>query len=888
MSAAARSPSAPAGYCETLLCETLTGLVQASARRAAWVLGVVAVLTAALVYYTASHLTLDTDSKHLLDPNLPFLQVARELDRAFPETSDSIVIVVDAESADRADEAARKLITRLQQETQLIQSVYAPGENDFFASNGLLYLDKSELAQLGDRLAEAAPFLGTLSQDPSLRGLFTVLTRALDEKLGPEDEARLQKMFDAITKTTEAQIAGREQRLSWREELLAGMQTVGNDRRRFILVQPRFDYTSLHPAHEALNAVRRVAVTEQEGHPGVRVRLTGEVPIEQEELESVAKGAGVATFLSFSLVCVLLAVGFRSLRLVVATLVTLLVGLAWTAAFTTFAIGYLNLISVAFAVLFIGLGVDFGIQFAMRYREEFHHVKSHAEALARTAAGIGGALTLAATATALGFFSFIPTSYKGLAELGIISGVSMFLALLANLTVLPALLTLLPIRPRPRRREGRVLARLQALVQRRRRLILYAAALAGVAGAVAAPQARFDFNPLNMKDPTTESVATFLELLRDPQATPYTIEVLAENLDAAKALAARLGKLEVVDKAVSLASFVPEDQEEKLNIIGDMSLVLQPLVMPAGNGTPPDPAEELRAYNKFRDQLVKSSAAQPDRNYAESISRLAHALERLQAAPGWPDSTLEALRQRIVSDLPDHLARLRRLLKPSRLGLAELPPDLTKRYLAPDGRARIQVFPKQDVSDNQALRRFVKEVRAVAPKASGAPVGLIDGGDAVIQACLEAAALALFAALVLMLAVLRSVIDALLVLLPMLLAALLTTATSVLFDLPFNLANIIALPLLLAISIAFGIYLVMRRRSGMDVKHLFHTSTPRAVLFSALTTVVVFGSMAFSDHRGMSGMGLLLMLSLSFALLCTLIVLPAIMAERERKQYSAV
>ncbi|MBI2510091.1 MAG: MMPL family transporter [Betaproteobacteria bacterium] len=616
----------------------------------------------------------------------------------------------------------------------------------------------------------------------------------------------------------------------------------------------------------------------------VQVRLTGEAPIDQEELESVAKDAGGATFLSFSLVCVLLAVGFRSLRLVVATLVTLLVGLAWTAAFTTFAIGHLNLISVAFAVLFIGLGVDFGIQFAMRYREEFHHVKSHAEALARTAAGIGGVLMLAATAAALGFFSFIPTSYRGLAELGIISGVSMFLALLANLTVLPALLTLLPIDPRPRRREGRVLARLRVLVQRQRRLILCAAALAGVAGAVLAPQARFDFNPLNMKDPTTESVATFLELLRDPQTTPYTIQVLAENLDTAKTLAARLGELAVVDKTVTLASFVPDDQEEKLNIINDMSLVLQPLVMPAGNGTPLDPAEELRAYDRFRGKLVKAGAAQPDSKYAENISRLARALERLQAAPGWPDRTLQELRQRIVSDLPDHLARLRRLLKPGRVGLADLPPELAARYVAPDGRARIEVFPKQDMSDNQALRRFVKEVRAVAPRASGTPVALVEGGNAVIRACLEAAALSLFAAFVLMLAVLRSVIDALLVLLPMLLAALLTTATSVLFDLPFNLANIIALPLLLAISIAFGIYLVMRRRSGVDMKHLFHTSTPRAVLFSALTTVVAFGSMAFSDHRGMSGMGLLLTLSLSFALLCTLVVLPAIMAESEEKR----
>ena len=706
--------------------------------------------------------------------------------------------------------------------------------------------------------------------------------RALDEKLSAENQAQLQKTLGQIADVTEAQADGKPQRLSWREQVLSGMQTLGNDKRRFILVQPHFDFTRLHPAEDALAAVRDIVSVEQTSNSGVRMRLTGDAPISQEELESVASGATIATLLSFGAVCLLLTVGFNSPRLVLATLLTLVAGLAWTAAFCAFAIGHLNLISIMFAVLFIGLGVDFGIQFTMRFREEFYRSGDHFTALTSTASGVGGTLTLAACAAAVGFFSFIPTDYIGLSELGLISGAGMFLALFANLTVLPALLTLLPIKPRAEETKERVSTHISTLVQQYRKTILVVAALAGLVGIALAPQAKFDPDPLNMKDPNTESVATFLELLRDPQTTPYSIEVLTASLVEAKALTARLEKLEVVDKVINLASFVPEDQEDKIDIITDLTLVLQPLVSPSANA-PASSAEELEAFNKFHEKLLASAPNQTDAKFAASITRLANAMQRLPSTSGWLDPALSQLRDGIVSDLPQQLARLRKVLKPSQISLADVPADLAAHYLAADGRARVEIFPKHDMRDSQALRHFVREVQTVAPNASGTAVALVEGGDAVIRACLEAAALALLTEIALLFAVFRRWTDVALVLLPMLLATSLTIASSVLFNLPFNLANIIALPLLLAISIAFGIYMVERQRREVGKQLLFNTSTPRAVLFSALTTVVSFGAMAFSAHRGMSGMGLLLTLSLSFALLYALIVLPAIMSKYDAK-----
>jgi hypothetical protein len=859
-------------------------MVELSARFARWVVGGTALLTVVFFYYALTHTSLTTNPNDMLDPELHYRQLEAGMQKAFPQFSDVIVVVIEGDNADRANDASQKLIARLEQEKETLEWIYDPEQTSFFLKNGLLYLDKNELLQLSDRLTEAAPFLGTLAHDPSLSGLFTLISRALDENLSPDYRGRLKKMLDSISGIIDAQLAGRQIKLSWRNQFVEGAMAQGGDMRHFILVKPVFDYTSMQPGKKGIDTVRRVAQELQlDPQHGVRVRLTGDVPIQDEELDSVSRGAGISTLLSLLMVCLILVIGLRSTRLVAAILITLFVGLIWTAAFTAFAIGHLNLISVTFAVLFIGLGVDFGIQFGMRYKEELNRTKNYDLALSEAAGGAGGMLTLAAVAAAISFFSFIPTSYRGLAELGVISGMSMFIALISNLTLLPALLKLMPADMESKLPKSSMLTRLRFPVRRHRKRILGAAALAGAISLALLTQLRFDFNPLNMKDPNTESVATFLDMLKDLNTTPYTIDVLAGNLDEAKNLAAKLEKLPVVDKAVTLASFVPDDQDEKLAIIADMTLVLQPLVTPF-RGAAPSMDEERQALEKFQKKLREAGVNNSDPAFAASMKRLADALEKFKSAPGWPENALKQLHGSVIGDLPQNLAPLRNLLQPQHIELKDVPQALRERYVTADGRARVEVFPRINVIDNKELRRFVSEVQKVAPNAIGTPVALVEGGDTVVQACLQATVIALCAALILLLLVLQSVSGAFLVLLPLLLAMAMTAASSVILNLPLNLANIIALPLLLGLGIAFGIYLVMRKRSGLDVEHLFRSSTPRAVLFSALTCVASFGSLAFSEHRGMSGLGLLLTIALSFALLCTLVVLPAIMSAAEEKK----
>jgi hopanoid biosynthesis associated RND transporter like protein HpnN len=821
---------------------------------------------------------------NMLDPNLSFRQQKVDFEQAFPQMDDILVVVIEAQETGRARDVADQFTEKLQEEPSLYRSLYQPGQGPFFARSGFLYLDTDELWDVDEKLTEAEPFLGTLSRDPSLRGLFSGLGKAFDQDITSNHQSLLTKIFYGISDTLDAQLAGLPSVNHWHDDFLDVQETLGSDHRSFILIQPQSDYSKFQAGGDAIQRIRDIAKELEHTTPLSRIRLTGSVVMADEELGSASTGAGLATLLSFALVWILLHFGFRSARLVISILIALIIGLVWTAAFATMTIGHLNLISVTFPVLYIGLGVDFGIQFGMRYREEFAKEMNHVLALKEAAVGVGGALTLAATAAAISFFSFLPTSYIGLGELGLIAGGGMFIALFVNLTLLPALLTVMPIQQTMVPVEGKIFRQLTVLVIHHRRLTLGLTAIILVFAVAILPKARFDFNPLNLKDPTTEGVATFLDLLQDPQSKPYTISLLADNLASAELLAKKLENLETVDKAITLSSYVPTDQEEKLAIIDEMNVVLQPLTISGDQLPPPQNKEEIEALNSFLEKIKKWKATQEVPEFSSSLVRLERLLEQGKADPQWPAPFLKELEQRLLGNLSKSLGELQQLLTATHVTLADLPQDVRNRYIASDGRARIQVFPKADLSDNVAMSQFVQSVQAVIPNATDTPVEIVEGGNTVVKACLEATVITLVISFVLLVWVLSSLRDAMLVLLPLILAIIFTIASSEVLSVPLNLANIIALPLLLGLGMAFGIYLVLRTRSGLFINTLLASSTPRAVLFSALTTMASFGTLAFSNHLGMASIGILLTLSLFFALLCTLVVLPAILAELEARR----
>ena len=864
-----------------------------TARKAAVsILLVAALATGASSFYTVEHLGINTSTSDMLSSELLFRKIYDEYRRTFPNLRNNITIVVEGETPDITEDAAAALAVRLKMEIEEFKFVFDPASDPFFITNGLLFLDEDELADLSDRLADAQPLLAALAEDMNLRGFFGVLNDAIDEVAkGDEDPSRLIRIFHNISETIEKQQDGTPRPMSWRKMMMGG-EVEQDDLRRFILVKPTLDESSLQPARKAVDIIRAAArELDLDPENGVQVRLTGGVVLSQEEMMSVTEWASVAGVLALILVGVLVIIGLGSLRLTAATLITLVMGLVWTGGYATFAVGQLNLISVAFAVLFIGIGVDFGIQFCLRYREAIGRGQSHEEALRESASGVGGALTLAAIAAAIGFFSFVPTAYLGLSELGIISGGSMMIALFANLTVLPACLTLMPLE-----HQDGMLPAWQGwrkikwgpkpapgfLLRHATGISLWALAL-GVAAAVTyLPRLQFDFDPMNLKDPTTESVQTALDLMKDSETSFYTIQILADNVEEAQNLGQRLEALPLVDHTEGLADFVPQDQEDKLFMIDDMALFLWPALEASPLDKPLDNDGRRKVLSELKVNLGYLIETPLVGVLDAPARRLVNALMRFEESSRENGQSLEDLEALLLFSLPERLKKLRQSLDAREVTVEDLPELLRQRKIAADGRTLVEVFPSESLTSNDALKRFVTAVRRVAPNATEDPVILLEGGDAVTTAFRQAGIFSLAAITVLLLIVLQSVIDTLLVLFPLALAAVFTASSSVIFGIPFNFANIIAIPLLFSLGVAYGIYLVLRERSADSIADVMTTSTPRAILFSALTTMCSFGTLAISSHLGTASMGQLLTISLTLALVCTLVVLPCLLACRKR------
>ena len=853
-------------------------------RGALWIVVGSVLLSGLSVVYTIRHLTLDTNPMNLLDPALPFRSLDREFEEVFPELADLIVVVVDQGTSEQIRDAVNELAQRLEGQPELFSSVYQPAQPEFFDQYGLLYFDVEELWRLDERLSTWQPFLGSLVHDPSLRGFFSMLTLALEEQPTADQQVLLTKVFEILRESAEGQRLGTETASSWNHTMLEDVTEKGKETRGFLLVKPTLNYSELTAAEGPLNFIRTFRDDVQQ-RLGTRIRLTGSVPIETEERETIAQGAEFAAGMSLGLVCLILLIGLRSGRLVFGILSTLVMGLMWTAGFVVLAIGSINFISASAPVLFIGLGVDFGIQFGMRYREELDRCREHAQALRQAVLGVGGALTLSAIAAALSFFAFLPTSYRGFAELGLIAGGGMFIALFSNVTVLPAFLTVFPSKPRTEGagRIGSPSSGVLVSMLRYRRMILWVTVPLALVACLALPLLRFDFNPLHLRDPSTEAVRTFQELLADPDTSPYVIQIVAKDDVEAEALVASLQALPEVDRVLRLADFVPDNQDEKLAIIDDMALVLSPILTPSVPVPRPSGVEEVRAVESFRRFLITQATGPWDGRFSESMRGLAQALGDLLNTSDRPEVTVENLRTRLIGDFPRWLDRLRGLMGADFLTLDHLPRPLIDHYVSQTGKVRIEVFPSQNGGNNGALRQFVQSVQQVAPQAIGSPVGIVEGGRAVIQSCLQATGLAILASAILLFMVFRRVGEVLLVLVPLVLTMVLTVAVCLLIGVPLNLANVIAVPLVLGLGIAFGIYLVLRKREGGRMAQVMGGSTSKAVFFSALTTMASFGSLSFSSHQGMSSLGILLVISLSLALLCALVVLPAIMAELEHR-----
>jgi len=847
--------------------------------RHAWVATLLCVATAAWsVYYSANNLGISTDTAEMFSPDLTWRKDRNEYKAAFPSDVDNLIIVIDGNTPELASRASRILAERLRKESAIVDSVRQPGAGAFFETHALLYLDADELQDLSEQLIEVQPFLGTLSRDPSIVGISALLREIVDAR---ETDVRLDlvPVLRAISEAAEASIEARFFEVSW-QELLLDRASRPDERRRFVVVKPHLDWTTMFPAEAAIQRIRELieanALTAEQG---VRVRITGAQAMEHEELETVVRGTKLAGLLALVMVTIVLVVGLGSLRLVVASIVTLLVGLSVTAAFATAAVGHLNLISVAFAVLYIGLGIDYAIHYCLRYRELVNLGRDQVEALCESAGDVGGSLALCAVTTGIGFYAFVPTDFQGVSELGLISGTGMFISLAASLTALPALLTLMPLSGASAspRAVSDMWRRLTTLPYAHRRSVLAGAVVLAVLASGLAPMAWFDGNPVNLRDPKGESAATFLELLADADPSPWPVIVLVKDAEEARGLAHELDALDSVSETRILGDFIPSEQDVKLALIEELDLALGLDTVERASLPRYTEAERLQALASLIETLRKLD---DDPEAKAESTRLRRALTALTATSlSDRGARLERFERGVVGGLEEQLRLLRMSMLAEPIDIANLPGDLVERWVTANGRQRLEAYTDANLGDWDALNSFLDTVRSIAPNGTGSSVAYVEASKAVVGAFKEAFMLAfiLIATIVwLVLRRLRYVFD---VLAPLLLTAAVTVAVMVIIGIPFNFANVIALPLLLGIGVDNGIHMVYRMRSAPPATgNLLETSTARGVVISGLTTICSFGNLAFSPHPGTASMGIVLSIGVGITLLSTLVLTPALLA----------
>ena len=838
----------------------------------AWVVIAISVLiTVVSSLYAVRNFAINTDVNQLISPDLPWRQRELAVADAFENNYGKVLAVVDAPTSEQATAASKALTAKLAADPVLFPSVRELSESDFFARNGILFLPVDQVTDSMSGLAQAQPLIQVLTGDPSWRGLVQALAFSFQgisaQKYTLDDMVRPLTMF---AKPIEATLKGEPASFSWRE-LVNNKPPTPTDLRRFIEISPVLDYGALEPGQKATTAIRKAAADlglEQQYH--ARLRLTGPVPIQDEEFATLQDHAFENALGTIVVVLIILWLALKSPKIILAVFISIAMGLAVTAALGLWMVGALNPISVAFAVLFVGIGVDFGIQFSVRYRAERYEINHLRVALANTAKHVGVPLTLAATATACGFLSFLPTDYRGVSELGQIAGVGMIIAFINSITLLPALLKVLNPPGEKEPLGYAALAPVDRFMERNRIPIIVGTAVAVLGGLPLLAYLQFDFNPINLNSTKAESIATYLDLRSDPATGASTIEVLVPSLAAAKQVSDRLSALPEVGRVMTVESFVPEEQPRKLEAIAAAAKALDATLAQTPRPVPTD-AEGITALKSAVDTIGKV-VGDKEGPGAAAATRLAAAFTGLINA----DAATRAKAQDLfVAPLKIALDGLHDSLQAKPITVMTLPPDLTAQWLKPDGRARVEIHPKGDPNDNEVLRHFASAVEDVEPSAAGGPISILESGRTVIRAFIQAGGWALLSIGLLLWIVLRRFTDVLLTLIPLIVAGLVTLEITVLIGMPLNFANIIALPLLLGVGVAFKIYYITAWRAGQT--GLLQSSLTRAVIFSAMTTATAFGSLWLSSHPGTSSMGKLLALSLVSTLAAAVLFQPVLM-----------
>lgn len=842
------------GHLETRIGNLLARWVALCARNALTTLSVVAVLTGSAAALAWQFLSIDSDMSKLIRPaaTLGWYADNEAFKTAFPEQQGTAVVVVSGRNVSAVDASARRIFDLLRDQPAF-EFVYAPALDDFFRVQRLYYLDLGDLEDWLEGVRYDYGVMLRLAEGADLvNAAFT-----LADQVAATPGLPLQHPLASIARSFQSSPPVLE------FEAYPHLDPVpeeGADYHLVIVLKGTQHLDRSQPDAQLIAQLRELLAREP-AESGVQVRLTGEVVLADEEIGAALEGIGLAGTLSLFLLALILGVGVRSLRTILVIFLVLLVGVVLTLGFAVLAVGSFNTLALIFVVMFFGLGVDFAVHYALRCRE-FGHTPDAVETAARD---ISPALLLCALTTSVAFLSFVPTDYRGLGELGIISAGGMFIAFSLTLTLIPALYAVFGT-PRTSGSSSGLPA---PVLGARPGLILLITLCLSLVALWFARDLRFDYSVLAMRDASTEAMSTLLELQRDGVATDYSIMVMAPGAAAVGALKARLEQIPEVGTVQTPADLVPVQQAEKAERLAALAALLDTIEPVQAGDTSPDALaglDEAVAYLSEVEDRVRPAELPNYRAFIAGLRALRGDLEAYRRLS-------EALGVQLASELK----MLRRMACAPVFGLEDLPEDLLARLITPDGRHLLSVQPQLPLTSREQTTAFIEAVSAVAPNIAGRAVVEWGVGGVAVESFLEAVVLSVVLIFGLLVVYFRALWQPLLVFVPLGLAALFSFAIMQVTGLNLNMANILVVPLIFGLGVDAGIHVVHRYQVSGSIQALFESSTARAVLISALTTIGTFFSLSFSPHKGAASIGLLLFVAISLMLLATFVVLPALL-----------
>jgi hopanoid biosynthesis associated RND transporter like protein HpnN len=885
----------------------LRRLVRVSCHRPLLTLTLGVSLAVLSVWYAFAQLSFATSTADLLPRGQAYMQRFHEYERVFGEIDD-LIIVVEAPSPPEAKVYAGRLVRELRQREVPLRHLTYRIDPKQFEGQALLYLSKQKLTEIRDRIFDYQEFMESFAARPTLdqlvEGLATQIAGAfvtgfLDLGIGDnkKTENDLRFIEDLV-----AQISARLDRpvpykSPWgaffsvdADDSDAGYFLSDDERLLFILAVPKSQVGSFTNDREAIEGVRQVIRDLRPHFPDIQVGVTGKAALSNDEMVSAFSDSEWASILSLALTMGLIFWGFMRIGKPTVMCALLVVGLCWSIGFTTLAIGHLSLFSVMFISIVIGIGIDYGIYFLFRYEEELFLGRTLREALEITAARSGPPILVGAVTAAGTFYVLALTDFRGVQELGIISGSAILLSWLTMMTLLPAALVLIDRRhtERPQVRIPRSVAleRIRMPLFERLlqfpRTVLVVAVLLTLLSLWGLRGVGFDYNLLNLQARGTESVVWEKRILATSGRSGFAGLATASSLDELRRKAAAFKKLSTVSEVDSLLMMIPEDQEEKQKLIRDFAPIVAPVRIARSQSI--DLPRLLAGLETLKRRLDIAENEAPAGSSKQRLDKLTDDIGRLirkirQSDRDAVENALAAFQAPLYRDFVRSFQRLQANLSPKRVGLDQVPTELRNRYHSDaKGLFLIQVHPSVNIWDREGARSFVTELRSVDPEVTGTPIITYEAIRLMERSYQQGTIYALVLVSGVIALTIRRARETLLALLPLGLGMLWTVGLMYFFNLKFTLGNVFGLPLILGSACEYGMNVVVRFLEGRDHGGpLIARSTVMAVLISGLTTVVGFGGLMMASHRGIFGLGLLLTLGSTTSLIAALIVLPVLL-----------